>query len=464
MTRRRTRGLALALPVALALAACGDSGSGGGGDGGPLLFWTIEDVADRIQSQERILAEFTKKTGIETELVPVAESQLTTVLTSAATSGELPDVIGALPLPIVNQLRTDDLLDTEAAADVVGRLGADTFAEQALELTREGETQLAVPSDGWAQLLFYRKDLFDQAGLAEPTTFDAIKAAAERLDQGDVTGIVASTTPADPFTHQTFEHLALANGCQLVDDGGGVTLDSPECVAVFQFYADLIGQHSVAGNQDVDTTRATYFAGKSAMVIWSSFLLDELAGLRADALPTCQQCAADPAFLAKNTGVVAALTGPDGPDPAMFGEVVSFAILNEAATDDAKQLVEYLMGEGYGSWIGIAPEGKVPVRAGTAEQPQAYLEEWRAAKAGVDTKAPLAQFYDEQTLRVVEESPETFSRWGFMQGHGALAGAVTGQLVVPKALSNLLNGSGDAKGAATEANEQAATIADELGS
>ena len=37
------------------------------------------------------------------------------------------------------------------------------------------------------------------------------------------------------------------------------------------------------GNQDADTTRATYFAGDAAMVIWSSFLLDELAGLRNDA-------------------------------------------------------------------------------------------------------------------------------------------------------------------------------------
>ena len=39
----------------------------------------------------------------------------------------------------------------------------------------------------------------------------------------------------------------------------------------------------------MDTTRATYFAGKAAMLIWSSYLLDELAGLRDDALPTCDE-------------------------------------------------------------------------------------------------------------------------------------------------------------------------------
>ena len=49
------------------------------------------------------------------KLVAVAEDQLTTVLSSAAAADDLPDVIGALPLNGVNQLRTDDVLDTDAA-------------------------------------------------------------------------------------------------------------------------------------------------------------------------------------------------------------------------------------------------------------------------------------------------------------------------------------------------------------
>ncbi len=462
MMPRGIKLLAVALPVALILSGCGSSDSGG--DGGTLLFWTIEDVADRVEAQKQILADFTEKTGVKTKLVAIAEDQLTTVLSSSASSGELPDVIGALSLPIVNQLRTDELLDTDAAADVVDGLGADTFTKQALDLTRDGDTQLAVPSDGWAQLLYYRKDLFEKAGLEPPTSFDAIEAAAEKLDQGGQVGITASTTPADPFTHQTFEHLALANGCQLVSDDGDVTLDSPECVDTFRFYGDLIREHSVAGNQDVDTTRATYFSGKAAMVIWSAFLLDELAGLRADALPTCPECTRDKAFLAKNTGVAAALTGPDGEEPATFGEVVSFAILNEAATDDAKQLVEYLMSDGYADWLGVAPEGKVPVRTGTAEDKQAYVEQWRTLKAGVETKAPLTQFYDADTLKAVEQSPQTFHRWGFNQGKGELAGAVTGELVVPKAIAEMINGGKDAETAAKDADEQATSIQEELGS
>ena len=124
-------------------------------------------------------------------------------------------------------------------------------------------------------------------GWRSPTTYEDIQKAAQTLNKGKTAGIVAATAPADSFTQQTFEWVALANDCQLVDDAGKVTLNSPECQGAFDFYGNLMKNSSVPGNQDADTTRATYFAGDAAMVIWSSFLLDELAGLRNDALPTC---------------------------------------------------------------------------------------------------------------------------------------------------------------------------------
>src|SRR4030095_2411952 len=207
---------------------------------------------------------------------------------------------------------------------VVDGLGADTFFKRTLELTSVDGEQIAVPSDGFSNLLFYRKDLFQAAGLQEPKTYADIQNAAKQLKKGKTAGIVAATAPADSFTSQTFEWVALANGCQLVDDSGNITLNSPQCQEAFNFYGPMLKQSSVAGNQDADTTRATYFAGDAAMVIWSSFLLDELAGLRKDALPTCDKCKSDPTWLADNSGIVTTLQGPAGAAPAAFGEVVSF--------------------------------------------------------------------------------------------------------------------------------------------
>jgi len=359
-TKRRVR-LALAVIGASALVAgCSSSGSGGGngGSGDALVEWTLENLPDRVAAQEEIAANFTKSSGVKVDLVAIDENQFNQLLTSSAAAGKLPDVIGALPLAGVQALAANDLIDSDTAAAVVDDLGADTFSQRALELTRDGDKQLAVPSDGWAQLLVYRKDLFDAAGLAAPRTYDDILAAAQKLDSPEVAGFTGATVPNDAFTQQTFEHLALGNGCQMVNKSGDVTLDSDECVAAFDFYDKLITQYSVSGAQDVDTTRAAYFAGQSAMVVWSSFILDEMAGLRADALPTCPQCAADPAFLAKNSGVVTAISGPNGGQGAQFGEVVSWAVTPDAKTDAAKQFVSYMMQDGYEQWIGFAPRAR----------------------------------------------------------------------------------------------------------
>ena len=274
----RSRLLAgMALMAMLAVTACG-GGDGGGGESGTgsqggseednqLLIWTTEDLEDRVASQKKILDAWAQKSGATVKLVAVAADQLTTVLTSAAAGNQLPDAIAALDLNAINQLATDELLDTDAAKEIVEGLGADTFQKRTLELTTADGKQLAVPSDGWAQLLFYRKDLFNAAGLKEPTTYADVQAAAKALNKGKTAGIVAATAPADSFTQQTFEWVALANGCQLVDGSGNVTLNSPQCQEAFNFYGPMMKDSSVSGNQDADTTRATYFAGDAAMVI-----------------------------------------------------------------------------------------------------------------------------------------------------------------------------------------------------
>jgi multiple sugar transport system substrate-binding protein len=461
-SRRRSAALAITAAAAIVVAACGGGGDGDAGDDETLLVWTTEDQGDRVQTQQRILDAWAQESGIDVELVPTGETQLTTVLTSAAATNELPDLLAAVSLNTAYQLQRDERLDNNAAAAVVESLGESTFSESALTLARDGDTQLAVPSDGWAQLLFYRTDLFRAAGLPPPETYEAMQAAAQTLNGGDVSGIVAATEPADAFTQQTFEHMALANDCQLTNDDGDVTLDSKECVEAADFYGNLIRNYGAAGNQNADTTRASYFAGRAAMVIWSTFMLDELAGLRNDVLPTCPECAASLTFLVENTGVVQALRGPSGDEPAAFGEVVSWAILQDAAPETA-ELVEYLMSDGYEAWLGIAPEGKIPVRHGTKSDPEAYVTAWKELAAGVDTKAPLSQFYDAATLESIVTAPDSFDRWGIPQGQGVLAGEVAGQYVVPAAIAGIIGGTSAAEAMRTAALE-ANMIKNELGS
>ncbi|MGH2816026.1 MAG: ABC transporter substrate-binding protein, partial [Actinomycetota bacterium] len=306
-----------------------------------------------------------------------------------------------------------------------------------------------------------RKDLFDKAGLEEPSSYDAILAAAEQLNSSDVAGFVGSNIAGDAFTEQTFEHIGLGNNCQLVDDSGTVTFDSAECVEALDFYGQLEG-FSPSGEQDVDTTRAQYFAGKAAMTIWSTFILDELAGLRNDALPTCSECRGDKTFLAKNSGVVTAIKGPSGSEPTQFGEVTNFSIIKDGNTEPAKQFVEYMMSDGYTRWLSFAPEGKFPVRAGSKDNPTEYIDAWNKLEAGVDTKAPLSDFYPPEVLTALTKSTDTMSRWGFQQGQGRLVGAQLAELPIPKALASEISGKLTADAAAKQAQADVEEIAQSI--
>jgi multiple sugar transport system substrate-binding protein len=459
MTTRTAGPLAAVLTLLAVLAAgCAPPPR----DPNHLVVWTLENLPERLAAIRSVAERFTQATGITVEMVGVDENQFTELVTASAASGVLPDVVGSLPLAAVRSLAANELLDPAATGQALAALGPETFSARALELTRDGNAQLAVPSEAWPQLLLYRRDLFAAAGLPEPRTYADVTAAATKLNTDDVAGFVGATIAGDAFTQQTFEHLALANGCEMVDDGGRVALDSPACVAAFAFYDDLIRNHSVAGAQDVDTTRATYFAGKAAMVIWSSFILDELAGLRDDAAPSCPQCVADPRFLVDNTGIVTALIGPDGREPAQFGEVQSWAVLADANAGPAARFIAFMMSDGYLDSLASAPEGKFPTRSGTPEEPTRFVDAWRTLPAGVDRRVPLDELYPAPVLDALAGSVGTFRRWGITQGQGALVGATLGELPVPQAIAAMTSGEIDPAEAAQEATVTVSELQDSL--
>jgi multiple sugar transport system substrate-binding protein len=438
--------------LATAAVACGgdddDDGGGGGGatSGETLTVWNNEFQPDRMAATESILADFTQKTGVKTKLVAVPEDQLATLMTNAAAADDLPDVVLATPLDQSQQYAQEEIFDAEAAQAVVDRLGPDTFSEKALDLVSRDGVATGVPSDGWGQLLIYRKDLFDKAGLDAPQSLDDVRAAAEKLDGGGVAGITLATKAGDGFTSETFEHVALAEGCQLVDDAGEVTFDTPECVEALRWYGDIASEYSVEGAQDVNSTRGTYFAGRAAMMFWSPFLLDGMAGLRDDTKPSCAQCKKNPAFLAENSGLVGPLTGSAG-EPSQFGSVSTVNISVSAPTEDAQKLAEFMLTDGYVRWLGLSPQGKYPVRAGDSEDPEKYQTAWAELESGVDRKAPLSKFYSEESIQSLAEGVENFQRWGFAQGQGALVGALRGEQPIANAVADVIGGKDPAEAA-----------------
>src|SRR4051812_14693140 len=425
--------------------------------------WILENEPARVQATRADLAVFTKRTGIRVRLRPLGDDELASAVSSAQADRTLPDVL-QLPLASVHAYAARGMLDTAAAGDVLDRLGDQTFSQTALSLVSRDGTPAAVPSDGWGELLIYRKDLFRRAGLPPPRTLDDVARAAKRLDEpGTRRGITLATAPGDTFTAQTFEHVALAAGCQVVDDAGRIRLTSPRCQRAFRTYVDLARRYSPREIQDVDSTRRTYFAGRAAMIFWSPFLLDAMAGLRNDAIPTCPECRADPAFLARNSGLVGPLQSGDGVTPAaQFGELSSWAITTGAHTEAASRFVEYMLSDGYLRWLALSPQGKYPVRTGDQQDSERFANAWMHLTSGVERKAPLSRFYGQVLIDALGDGVRGFQRWGFPQGEAPLMGALRNQEPITRPLALAIVGTIDPPTAARQAQLEVQAVKDGL--
>jgi multiple sugar transport system substrate-binding protein len=310
----------------------------------------------------------------------------------------------------------------------------------------------AVPIDGWGQLLIYRKDLFDKKELPEPNEWDRILHAAKALHNPPLLwGFEVATDPGEAYTQQVFEHFALSNGVRLTDRSGKVHLDTPAMVQTLQFYKDL-ASFSPPGNLYWLHTRMDYLSGRAAMIIWSPFILDELSGLRRDQPVVPDIAKGEPGFLARNSGFVTFIQGPNG--GAQYGQINYLGITRDADKPLAKQWIEFLLDEGYLRWLGIAAEGKLPMRKGTQDVPNRFIDGWKDLEFGVTTRAKISEFYGTGLVKNIEAGMDGFDRWGFSEGEGALVSKLYGTKVIPEILRRFLDGEFSAETAAKMMDER----------
>lgn len=421
-----------------------------------LRFWTTEEQPDRLAKQEEMAADFTAQTGISVEVIPVTESDLGTRATAAFAAGDLPDVIYH-PLQYALPWAEAGILESDAATSVIEALGPDTFSQGALAMAAVDGGYASVPVDGWTQMIVYRKDLFDAAGLNPPNTYADVEAAISALhNPPEMFGFVAATKVDEGFMSQVLEHVFLANGVSPVDENGFAPLDEAATIEVLDFYKTL-AQSSPPGELYWKQSRELFLGGKAAMIIWSPFILDELAGLR-DAAPVTINDDPTSRDLAKVTGIVTTFAGPSNPDGAAWADIRYFGITSDADFDAAEQFVEYSMSDGYMKTLSMAPEGKFPVRPGTADNPSEYTDAWSTLPVGVDRKAPLSELYPPEMMSEIVGGLSVAKRWGVAEGQLGLASKIVNSQIFNRLVREYIDGARD--GAATVAllNEELAKV------
>ncbi len=421
-----------------------------------IRFWTTEEQPARLAKQKAMAEDFKKRTGHIVEVIPVSEKDLGKRATAAFAAGDLPDVIYHT-LQYVLPWAEAGILDVETNEDIVNELQKSTFAPGAITMAQYNGKTAAVPVDGWTQMVVYRKDLFDKAGLAAPNSYKNIEAAIEKLHSPpNMYGFVAATKVDENFMSQVLEHVFLANGVSPVNSKGFSPLNEKATTEVLNFYKK-IAKASPAGELYWKQSRAIYFAGKAAMIIWSPFILDELAGLRNSAPPTINNDPTSKA-LAQKTGIVTTFGGPSNPGGAAWADIRYFGVTSDANTDVASEFVKYSMKDGYTATLSIAPEGKFPVRRGEPLDTSKYVTAWSKLPVGVDRKAPLSELYSPTTINKIVAGLETADRWGVSEGQLSLASKIINSQIINRIVREFIDDQIDVKTAVSKLNKELSSI------
>lgn len=180
-------------------------------------FFTTESDPDQLAILQSLITEYQNlNPGIEVDIVIASPaSRGTRLLTSLASGADL-GIFEIEPALMSQWADAGYLLPLD---DVVTNIGANDFVEGSL--FRQNETTYAVPYAVSVYGLWVRKDLFEQAGLSLPTTYDEALRAAKILTNNQTYGI-ALPAGQNIATVNYFSTFLWQNGGDYFTCDGGV--------------------------------------------------------------------------------------------------------------------------------------------------------------------------------------------------------------------------------------------------
>ncbi len=390
-----------------------------------LNVWVNETSPAHRDLLQGMIADFEQLSGVDVSLQMVSPMLLPTLMQTAVLSDTLPDVV-LHPLEYTMTWAEAGVLDPQAATAIIDEIGRDSFDPAALELVSENGQIAAIPSNGYQQIWLYRSDWLAEKGLDVPDNYDDLLLAAETFydPESIVSGVVIPTESNLINTHRAFEHLAIANGCRLIDSKGEVRLLDESCRDALDYYFALINQFSPPGVQTDTSARNAFLAGRTAIIMGSPSILSELP---------------EAGNLNENSGILTTLLG-SGPEavPANFGNITYLGITPKADPQAASAFASYWFNEGYSTWLAEEAERKVPMRLGTTAEPRLFIDSWGQTPIAGDKS--LADLYGAENVTLLRDGVADTERWGFGKGQGAVVGKLYENLTLSVVLQEMLSG------------------------
>ena len=213
-------------------------------------FWVMPNSLEPIADLERLLKPFEEKTGIKVKITSVDWGAAWSKITTAATSGDVPDLaqLGSTWVSAITGMGALEVLSPEAIASVGGQGTFVPVSWTTTGIEGSGKTT-AIPWFVDARALYFRNDVLRKAGVApaELGNWESFKSALAKIYKADV---VIEGQPVAPLgvsgkndwnvIHALAPWIWMAGGDFLSPDRKTCTLDSKEVFDGISFYIDLV--------------------------------------------------------------------------------------------------------------------------------------------------------------------------------------------------------------------------------
>ncbi|MBD2868046.1 ABC transporter substrate-binding protein [Paenibacillus arenilitoris] len=309
--------------------AGGDTGASGGGKKTEILFWSPFSGSDGPFMKKIVDKYNSSQDQYKVNFVIQPNGEYYKQLDVALSSGkESPDLMIMHVDQVPTYASKDQLQPVDDMASAAGIDKAD-FAEAPVDYSTLDGKWYTIPLDIHPLVMYYNKDLFEQAGIAAAPTnraeFDDAVLKLTDKSKG-VYGYVVPTLWPQQFIFPT---LVWQNGGELWN-GTDVAYNSQEAVEMVQWLRGMIDSGVSPANVQQDGENTLFLQGKNAIQFngpWMKSQFDE-AGLNYGVAPVPQIGKAKQAVFAGSHGFVVPKSVTDEAVTAGIGDFLKYVSTN----------------------------------------------------------------------------------------------------------------------------------------
>jgi multiple sugar transport system substrate-binding protein len=374
-----------------------------------ITLWHMEQPPHRVERVQELIDEFNATNpDIVVKQEPQSWGEIYAKAPAAIAAGNAPELLFAIPdfTPILKDLGKIQPMD-----DFVAEMDKQhNYYDAAIAPYNYDGAIWAVPLYNMAQSLWYRKSVFEEAGVTPPTTWSEWLEAVKKLTTEQQYGI---GLPANRqlYTDQTvYDVMINAGGDEIYNSDGTLRFNNPETVAAFDFYKQLY-QYSPADSPNWTWGEAEACFGNRSCAMILQFTVITTYDTQAEG---------DAADL----GVIPIpyKEGVENPGTISYVNAVMLLTDDPAKQEAAKKFLTFILEpENYGRFLNMEPGLFLPVTE-DGSQAQSFWND------------PLVVKYKAQVETMVENSTKG-RLFGFTYGNTFPSiAAISGQNLLAQTL------------------------------